>query len=96
MGRLSTTECTYLPTYPTLPLMNLPELIWASATASCLPTPDEIDLATLMRARRHRHRVTDPDVGRQRMIACDHEAFGTVWVVQDALWGGGVRRHVSG
>ena len=45
-------------------LMNLPKLIWASATASPLPTPDEIDFATLMRARRHRDWDTDPDVRR--------------------------------
>ena len=76
-------------------LMNLPELMWAAATASPLPTPDEISFTTLFRARRLGDWDEEPEVRWHRMHARDPRAFNIVPVVREALKGGAPMRRRS-
>ena len=70
-------------------LMNLPDLTWAAAAASPLPTPDEISFISLFRARRLGDRDADPEVRWHPMHARDSRAVNVVPALREALRAGG-------
>ena len=70
-------------------LMNLPDLTWAAATASPLPTPDDISLISLFRPRRLGDWDADHEVRWLRMHARHPRAFNTVSALREALRAGG-------
>ena len=69
--------------------MNLPDLTWAAATASPLPTPDDISFISLFRARRLGDWDANPEVRWFRMHARDSRLFNTVSALREALRAGG-------